>query len=253
MRSHLLLLFLVSLTSFVSIAGFAEWMMKDFCHVSIAQGAVIMNAEAEVTAERSLTILRKAGGAHFVELTAKDGYVTGETLYVKLSNTEGQFVLDVLSKNAEFVDGGCPEAQRINVDLAPIVMPHGEFEGEDVRIQAAWALGHQKVQITPTIVLRPVGLEIREEDSPRDTTKLRGDMPQPSATQLLAEPALMAPVVVDSTTAIMQSSLLDSVIAILYSALWYIIGAALLLFVFVVYRLNGRGGRRMRGSKLSYD
>jgi hypothetical protein len=252
MRTHLLLLCIVSLTSFVSVAGFAEWMMKDFCHVGIAEGAVIMNAEAEVTAERSLTILRKAGGAHFVELTAKDGYVTGETLYVKLSNTEGQFVLDVVSKNAEFVDGGCPEAQRINVDLAPIVMPHGEFEGEDVRIQAAWALGHQKVQITPTIVLRPVGFEVHEADSPRDS-KLRGDLPQPSVTQLLAEPALLAPRIVDSATAIMQSSLLDSVIAILYSALWYIIGAALLLFVFVVYRLNGRGGRRMRGSKLSYD
>ena len=206
-----------------------------------------MNAEAEVTVERSLTILRKAGWAHFVELTAKDGYVTGETLYVKLSNTEGQFVLDVISKNAEFVDGGCPEAQRINVDLAPIVMPHGEFEGEDVRIQAAWALGHQKVQITPTVVLRPVGFEVLEHDSARDS-KLRGEVPRKSVTSL-AEPSLLA----DSAAAIMQISLLDSVIAALYSALWYIIGAAFLLFVFVVYRLKGRGGRRMRGSKLSYD
>jgi len=249
---YLCLLCLVSLTRFVSVAAFAEWMMKDFCHVEIAQGAVIMNAEAEVTTERSLTILRKIGGVHFVELTAKDGYVTGETLFVKLSDTAGQFVLDVVSKNAEFVDGGCPEAQRINMDNAPIVMPHGEFEGEDVRIQAAWALGHQKVRITPTVLLRPVGFKVAEE-SARDT-KLRGDAPPAgNAALALAEPAIVAPPTNGSTDTITQSSLLDSVIGSLYSVLWYILGAALILLVFVIYRLNGRGGRRMRGSKLSYD
>jgi len=247
MFSFLLLLCLVSLTRFASVAGFAEWMMKDFCHVEITKGAVIMNAEAEVTTERSLTILRKVGGVHFVELTAKDGYVTGETLYVKLSDTEGQFVLDVVSKNAEFAGGGCPEAQRINVDYAAIVMPHGEFEGEDVRIQAAWALGHQKVRITPTVLLRPAGFKVPESDSARDT-KLRGDAPPVT----LAEPAVAESVSNDANT-IMQSSLLDSVIGSLYLVLWYILGAALLLFVFVVSRLNGQGGRKMRGSKLSYD
>jgi hypothetical protein len=225
------------------VLGFAEWMMKDFCHLEIVEGAVIMNAEAEVSSERKLTILRKTGSIHYVELTEQDGYNPGETLHVMLTNTEGQFVLDVVSKNAEFVHGGCPEAQRVNINNAAIIMPHGRFEGEDVRIQAAWAMGHHKVKITPTVVIRPNKTQMAPSEPPRASKE----------TKLRKETIPIADVADDMEQDSKQNAV-NFAMMTLSAKPWYIGGGLLfLLVVYVLFRLQNRGGRRLRGTKMSYD
>lgn len=228
-------------------AGFAEWMLKEFCHVNIEEGAVIMNEEAEATAERSISVLRIVGDGSFVVLKEKDTYGRGEQLHVKISDTEGQFVFDVITKNADFIDGGCEHGERSNKDNAVLVMPNHEDE-DAVSIQAAWALGHQKVQITSTVTL------FAEDSSGSADIKARNSS---------KDPALRAPsensgsgsgsirVGSSDEEAPKSPGFFHGFMAILYSMFWYIIGAGALFLVFALYRLNTKGSRKMRGSKLS--
>ena len=213
-------------------SGFAEWMLKEFCHIDIMVGAVIMNEEAELSLDRSLTVLRKVGDGRFVALAEKDSYIYGETLYVKLSDTEGQFVLDVSTKNAEFANGGCEHGQRTNKDNAALVMPSDEEEAEDVHIQGAWALGHQKVRITPTIILQP-------QDPSGHVPKLQLH----DSTDLHEG---------DSDSA--STGFFMIIVNGIYSLLWYIVGGLLLFVLFVLYRLQSKPGKKIfRTAKQSFD
>ena len=244
---HLCVLVLLILAS--PVAGFAQWMMKEFCHVDIMEGAMIMNEEAEVTADRSLFILRKVGDGKFVALKEKDTYIRGEQLIVKLSDTEGQFVFDVITKNADFVDGGCEYGERTDKNNAVLLMPHNEDE-DAVRIQAAWALGHQKVRITSTITLLAEGSSgslqtIKVYDSSKGSSHdlSVGGTGSGSATTGVASN--------NSEGASRSSRFFNSFVAVVYSMMWYIVGVAILFLVFALYRLNTKESRKMRGSKLS--
>lgn len=250
-RCRCMLLVLVLIMTLASVNSFAEWMMKDFCHVDIKDGAVIMNEEAEVSTQRTISVMRKLQDVHFVALTENDVYTPGESLYLQISSKEGQFVFDVITKNAELKNGGCEHGERYNKDMSELIMPNQPIEElEEVVVQAAWALGHEKVQITPSVVLKPSkNLNAEPATKQFHEAVLRSN----SASADAAEEAEGG----DSTnTGTVRkgergvagaSAENTSIIEILYTFLWWILGASLLFGFFAVYRLNSRKGKTMRG------
>ena len=115
-----------------------------------------MSHPAIVTEERYIELWRDT---HILQ--AGQGYVPGETLEVRLSSSQGQYVLEVLpSPPIAFVNGTCGGRRflkdgGVRSPWKPtyIEIPV-DFSGE-LRILGGWAEGYDVVKITPTLTLKP--------------------------------------------------------------------------------------------------
>jgi hypothetical protein len=167
-----------------------------------------------------------------------------------------QFVFDVITKNAEIRNGGCEHGERYNKDLAEIIMPDNKYEEpEDVLIQAAYAMGHQRVSITPTIVLKP-----HIEGKPRQGTQLydenKNNNNNKNDENLRTTNNGKNRIGASSTNGDGDGDGDGnefSIINFVYSFLWWILGLSVVFGLFAIYGLNSRGGTKMRGSKLNYE
>ena len=138
----------LSLCSY-EVVGFATWMTKDFCHVRLEVGEVIMGDLAEESGDRTISLLRvHKNGTE----TKVDGlyYEPGEQLVARLDDPSGQFVIESSVKGV--IEGGGCEGRRIATNEATLSMPIGNTT---VSVKAGWALGHAQVMITRPVSLTP--------------------------------------------------------------------------------------------------
>lgn len=143
--------FLVLLLVWIKIqfsAGFAEWMMTDFCERSLTAGEVIMNDVVIVSDERSLKVYRNDDQ----EMLSGDEYYPSEKLQVAISNNENQFVIETSA--GKIYQGGCNGRRQANKGRVLLTLPSAA-EAENVVLVAGWAEGHSQVKLTQPFVLKP--------------------------------------------------------------------------------------------------
>ena len=131
------------------VDGFAVWMTKDFCHVNMEVGEVIMGDLVEESGARAISLLRvHENGTE----TRVDGpyYEHGDKLIARIDDSSGQFVIE--SSAGIFEGGGC-EGRRISSNDAILNMPSSG--NTTVSVKAGWALGHAQVMITKPVILMP--------------------------------------------------------------------------------------------------
>ena len=124
-------------------------MTKDFCHVKMEVGEVIMGDLAKESTDRAISLTRVHDNG--TETTMKEPYyVPGEKIVARINDTRGQFVIESSVKGV-IQEGGC-EGRRIATNDATMRMP---FDNLIVSVKAGWALGHAQVVITKPVSLIP--------------------------------------------------------------------------------------------------
>ena len=144
---------LIFLNALSQVSGFASWFS---CYSDLVEGEYIMSHPAEVTDERYIELWRDRQ-----LLQPGQGYFPGETLEVRLSSSQGQYVLEVQpSPPIAFVNGTCNGRRFVKEGgvrsprkPAYIEIP-ADFSGE-LSILGGWAEGYDVVKITPTLTVKP--------------------------------------------------------------------------------------------------
>lgn len=117
-------------------------------------GEIIMNAEVEISDERSVQVYRGQ------ELLANNSvYIPGEVLIVDISDKTGQYIFE--QHNSDFLSGGC-EGKRFLGSAkkqTKLIAPAEHSEDVDytapVTVIVAWAMSHETVKITRPFILQP--------------------------------------------------------------------------------------------------
>lgn len=153
-------LLLVIFLALPSVFGFASWLS---CYSDLVEGEYIMSHPAVLTDERYLQLWRGD-----VMLTAGDGYIPGETLEVRLSSPQGQFVLEVApSPPVTFTNGTCNGRRFVkeggvrSPKKPSFIEVPVDYSGE-LSLWGGWAEGYDVVKLTPRLTVKPA--EQRGED-----------------------------------------------------------------------------------------
>eukprot|EP01031_Cornospumella_fuschlensis_P040683 gene40683-49602_t len=122
-----------------------------------------MNEEVILSEDRVIEVYR---GAEQLQSGAE--YVSGETLTVKISDTQKEYVFEAWG-GAKFTGGGCEGRRIANKPSAEIVMPTTSPEDGRVKIAAAWAPGHVAVRMSRDFVLVSADASAQQKLQPADS------------------------------------------------------------------------------------
>lgn len=132
--------------------AFSSWMTSDFCRRELRVGELIMNEEVVLSEDRVVEVYRDGAALR----SNYDHFVLGETLTVKISTTNDQYVYEVSgNKEARFVNGGCNGRRIADKKEVQLDLPKSNTQ-DSVSVVVAWAEGHTTVKLSqPFILLSP--------------------------------------------------------------------------------------------------